>query len=134
MRLLIKGIGNDLVENQRFVVKLKEDKSSFFQRIFTKHEIEYCQKYKSIESQAEHYAARFAAKEALVKAIGTGFRKMSFHEIEVKNDELGAPYFEFSGRVEEILFEMEVENVHLTLTHTTQHALATVVIEGRRKD
>ncbi len=91
---MIKGIGVDLVEIGR-VRKLLEQDNGFVERIFTPREICYCE---SKYFKAQHYAARFTAKEAFFKALGTGFRDgMSWQDVEVENDELGKPQLQAGG-------------------------------------
>lgn len=128
---LIQGTGVDLAENDRFFRLLKEENDAFFRRIFTDLEREYCEKFKSVSAKAEHYAVRFAAKEAFVKALGTGFRGMKFHDIEVRNDGLGAPYFVFYGKVKQMILERGIDKIHLSVSHADHYSIAMVVAEGK---
>lgn len=131
MNLAICGTGVDLADHRRFQQMLEEGKESFFQRIFTADEREYCERYATPNLKAQHYSARFAAKEAFVKALGTGFRQMGFHDIEVKNDELGAPFLKITGRAAELLTAKGICKVHLSLSHSDSHSIAMVVAEGK---
>ncbi len=129
--MVILGTGVDIAENYRFEKLLDQQETAFFIRIFTADERNYCDRYPKNRLKAQHYAARFAAKEALVKALGTGFRKMNFHDLEVRNDSLGAPYFEISGRVKEMVTEKRIERIHLSLSHSDNYSIAFVVLEGK---
>ena len=91
---MIVGLGSDLLDVARVEQKLRED-SGLTQSLFTPLEIRYCE---GKHHPARHYAARFAAKEALLKALGTGWRDgLSWREIEIRNDELGRPVMVLSG-------------------------------------
>lgn len=121
----LTSIGVDICEISRMRKIDKKYKNRFIQRIFTLEEIEYCEKkYDKYSS----YAARFAAKEAFLKAIGTGLRDgFLWKDIEVKNDELGKPYFYFHGHTADFISKRKV---HLSLSHTDKDAIAFVIIEG----
>jgi holo-[acyl-carrier protein] synthase len=123
---MINGIGVDLVEIGR-VRKLLEQDNGFVERIFTAREIGYCEgKY----FKAQHYAARFTAKEAFFKALGTGFRDgMSWQDVEVENDELGKPQIRLTAAALEKFKNKKLKNIFLSLSHTKEMAVAMVVIE-----
>jgi holo-[acyl-carrier protein] synthase len=105
-----------------------EGNETLIEKLFTKAEQEYCEKGKVTRWQ--RYAARFSAKEAFFKALGTGYRYgMAFHEIEVKNDDLGKPYIEPHGVVKEYLEKEKVKVIHLTISHVKEMANAFVVLE-----
>ena len=124
---MIVGLGSDLLDVARVEQKLQED-SGFAASLFTPLEIRYCE---GKHHPAQHYAARFAAKEALLKALGTGWRDgLSWHEIEIRRDELGRPVIALSGRVEQLAREQRVARVHVSLTHTAAFAAATVILES----
>lgn len=127
----VLGTGVDLQHNSRFVKLVTEDDQSFFHRVFTLQEREYCNRFKLITAQAERYSARFAAKEALVKALGTGFLKIGFQEIEVDKDSLGKPFFVVSGAVQELVKKKGIEDIHLSLSHSEDYSIAFVIVEGR---
>lgn len=100
----------------------------FAERVFTENERIYCEAKGAAAAQS--YAARFAAKEAFLKALRTGWRgKISWLDMEIKNDEFGAPYFEISGEAKQILESLGANKVHLSISHTTEHAIANVVLE-----
>jgi holo-[acyl-carrier protein] synthase len=124
---MIVGLGSDLLDVARVEQKLQED-SGLAATLFTPPEIRYCE---SQRHPAQHYAARFAAKEALLKALGTGWRDgLSWHEIEIRRDELGRPVMVLSGKVEQLARERRVARVHVSLTHTAAFAAATVILES----
>lgn len=127
--MAICGTGIDIAENERFEKMLVAGDMAFFHRVFSPHEREYCDKYRTPRMQAQHYAARFAAKEAFVKALGTGFRQMNFHDVEVHNDALGAPFLEISGKAAELLQERQAKRIHLSLSHSDNYSVAMVVVE-----
>jgi holo-[acyl-carrier protein] synthase len=123
---MIKGIGVDMVEIGR-VQKLIEADPGFARRIFTDREIAYCEgKF----SRAQHYAARFTAKEAFFKALGTGFRDgMSWRDVEVENDALGKPRLRLAAVALEKFRKRKLKKAMLSLSHTREMAVALVVIE-----
>jgi holo-[acyl-carrier protein] synthase len=123
---MIKGMGIDIVEIAR-IAKMVDTDSGFVEKIFSATEIAYCE---TKHYKAQHYAARFTAKEAFFKALGTGWRDgMSWQEIGVLSDELGKPYIEVTGKTLEIFRRRGMESIHLSLTHTHEYAAAVVAIE-----
>ena len=133
---MIIGIGTDFVDIPRIQKILDEKGARFLNRVFTQVECKrgmYHQAY-----SASSLAKRFAAKEALVKAIGTGFSKgISFQDIEITNDARGKPFMTLKGKAESALHALTpplyVAHIHLSLSDTKTHALAFVVIEGKHK-
>ena len=100
----------------------------FVERVFTEKERAYCDS-KGVAAP-QHYAARFAAKEAALKALRTGWRgSIAWHDVEISNDEKGAPLIEITGEARKVLDSLGAKNVHLSLSHTTEHAIATVILE-----
>jgi holo-[acyl-carrier protein] synthase len=123
---VIFGVGIDEVEVDRVRVKLEET-TGLRERLFTAKEIEYCE---SKKDGAQNYAARFAAKEAFLKALGTGWRKgMGFSEIEIVNDDLGKPACVLHGNIKQYVNDQGITRVHLSLTHLKDIAAAVVVLE-----
>lgn len=123
---MIKGIGVDMVEIGR-VQKLIEKDQGFAERIFTAREIAYCE---SKFFKAQHYAARFTAKEAFFKALGTGFRDgMSWRDVEVENDALGKPQLRLAAVALRQFEKRKLKKALLSLSHTRDMAVALVVIE-----
>jgi len=125
---LILGLGIDLLETARMGLALERSGARFVARVFTEAEEAYCRQQKRPE---QRFAARFAAKEALLKALGTGWaRGISWREVEVVREPGGAPGLRLSGRAEEIAREAGVGRIHLSLTHLAEVVAAVVVLEG----
>lgn len=124
---MIIGIGIDIIEISR-IKKAVERTSNFLERNFSNNEIEY---FRSKSYKAESIAGSFAAKEALSKALGTGFRGFSLKDIEVLRDELGKPYIELSEKINKIVEEKNLKNlkIHLSISHNKENSIANVVIE-----
>ncbi|HUF04937.1 MAG TPA: holo-ACP synthase [Aridibacter sp.] len=124
---MIVSIGTDIIEVYR-IRETIERTPRFLERVYTEAEREYCEAKGAAAAQS--YAARFAAKEAFLKALKTGWRgKITWHNIEVKIDEYGAPSIEVTGEALEILARMGATRVHVSLSHTHEHATAQVVLE-----
>jgi holo-[acyl-carrier protein] synthase len=125
--MMIFGIGTDIIEVNRMEKHLEKN-DALMKKLYTEAEQKYCNKGKVTKYQC--FAARFAAKEAFFKALGTGYRYgMAFHEIEIFNDELGKPYIETHGKVKEYLKANEISKIHLSISHVKEMANAFVVIE-----
>jgi holo-[acyl-carrier protein] synthase len=125
---MIIGIGMDLVEVRRVERLLERHPDRALRRLFTASEVDYCNG-KGLPAQS--FAARFAAKEALFKALGTGLSGgMAWHEVEVVSDPAGAPGIVLHGRAAAVANELRVKRIHLALTHTTEVAGASVILEG----
>lgn len=120
--------GIDIVEIERIRDAVEKAGDGFLRRVFTDREIAYCQsKGKACMSS---YAARFSAKEAVSKALGTGIaRGVSFQDIEIRNDDLGKPQAVLSGEAEERFREIGGKTMDISLTHSREYAAAYVVIE-----
>jgi len=124
---MIFGTGIDIVDITRFERFLAEGKDSLFQRVFTPAEIEYCGRKKR---SAQHFATRFAAKEAFFKASGLGLRDgMSWKDVEVVRNDLGKPRLELHGRAAAIFAELGLKMSHTALSHDGAYAVAMVVLE-----
>ncbi len=124
---MIVSIGIDIVEVYRIRETLART-PRFAERVFTENEREYCEKKGAAAAQS--YAARFAAKEAFLKALKTGWRgKITWHDIEIVSDEQGVPDLEISGEARRILDNLGANKIHLSLSHTTEHATAQVILE-----
>ena len=123
----ILGIGVDIVENARIEHSLERFGDRFLHRVFTAGEIAYCQ---SMKYPARHFAARFAAKEAVSKAFGTGIGKaMGWRDIDVHRYESGQPHVVLEGGAKELATEREVSAISISLSHTDHHAAAMIVLE-----
>ena len=125
----IFGIGTDIVSIKRIEKSLKSKGSKFKNKIFTKNEIAYCEKK---NNSCAHFAKRFAAKEALSKALGTGFQKdVIFKNIQVQNDNKGKPYILLKGKTYAFLkrkLNKKKFNIYLSLSDDLPWAQATVII------
>ena len=123
----ILGIGVDIVENIRIHKSLKN--VNFIKRVFSSSEILLA---KNIKNKKSYYSKRFAAKEAFVKALGTGFRKnINFKDISVSNDKLGKPNISINKKVIKILkdkFAVKKYDIYLSLSDEKQHSIAFVII------
>jgi holo-[acyl-carrier protein] synthase len=125
---MVLGIGTDLIEIERVQASIDRFGERFLARLFTPGEIAYCQRKK--KNSTESFAARFAAKEAGAKALGTGIsRGVSWLEIEVKRKPGERPTLHLSGRAAELAAALGVRRVQLSLTHSRELAMAVVVIE-----
>lgn len=125
---MIIGIGTDIVEVSR-IEKLIEKNPSFLDKVYTDAEIAYC---RAKAAMAQSFAARFAAKEAVMKAFGTGWAKgVSFKEIEVVNDGEGKPMVALSGKSLDYANKLRFQAIHLSLSHEKGYAVAFVVIERK---
>ena len=128
MILLIIGCGIDLVKIERIEKIIKKWGDNFIFRIFTSLEREYCEKKKGNKFQS--YAGKFAAKEALLKALGLGLREANWKEIEIKNDELGQPIIETSGKLKNVASAKGVSKYFISISHTKEYAIAQVILES----
>lgn len=123
---MIKGIGIDIIDIPR-VAKAVE-KESFVSRVFTIRERDYCQGRGA--SGAASFAGRFAAKEAVMKAMGTGLRYGKLTDIEITNDELGCPLVSLSGAFAQMAQDKGVSKIWLSISHSKDYATAQCVFEG----
>jgi holo-[acyl-carrier protein] synthase len=120
---MIRGIGTDIIEVDRIAENIESHGQRFLDRIFTPNEQEYCNQYRQ---PARHYAARWAAKEAVVKAFGTGFGKTASHlDVEVINDPRGKPEIRLADHLNE---EFHNPQLLITLSHCDAYATATVIM------
>ena len=124
----VLGIGVDLVECARIERSLDRFGEKFLRRVFTEGEIEYSM---SMKFPARHLAARFAAKEAVSKAFGTGIGKaMGWRDIDVRKKPSGEPFLVFSGPAQQLASKRGVTSALITLSHSDHHAMACVVLES----
>lgn len=127
--MAIVGLGTDLSRASRFRTFLEKRKVSLLEKLFTAAEREYAG---GKSDPAPHLAARFAAKEACLKAFGLGWREgISWHDMEVVPDALGKPELVLSGRAAEIAGQKGINAVHLSYSHEGDYASATVILEQR---
>ncbi|MEA3446196.1 MAG: holo-ACP synthase [Bacteroidota bacterium] len=124
---MIEGVGTDIIEVERIEKQLSKD-AGLKSILFTRSEINYCE---SKKFPFQHYAARFSAKEAFFKALGTGWRYgMKYNEIEIQNNELGKPLIKSSGKVSEELQKRNIVRVHVSLSHLKEMANAMIILES----
>ena len=123
---MIAGVGTDIIEVERIATKIEKE-NGFRELVFSQKEIQYCE---SKTYKYEHYAARLAVKEALAKALGTGWLSgTNINEAEVLNDEKGKPWLNFIGETATIITAMNFTAFHVSISHTRLMATAIVVIE-----
>lgn len=124
---MILGVGIDIIDIPRVKSIVEEYGDGFFSKLFTQNEIEYCNSKKNPEI---NFGARFAAKEALLKALGTGLRgEIQWKEIEVIHDNMGKPTINLNGHAADSAHELGVARVNLSLSHTKKYAVAVVILE-----
>ncbi|PYJ98275.1 MAG: holo-[acyl-carrier-protein] synthase [Verrucomicrobia bacterium] len=124
----VLGIGVDLVECARIERSIERFGEKFLHRVFTDGEVAYSM---SMKFPARHLAARFAAKEAVSKAFGTGIGKaMGWRNIDVQKKPSGEPFLVFSGPAQELATQRAVTAAFVTLSHTEHHAIACIVLDG----
>jgi len=125
---MIVGVGIDIAEVPRIAEAIQRFGKRFLHRVFTDGEIQYCD---SKANRVERYAARFAAKEAAMKALGTGWsRGVRWRDIEVVRHPGGRPTIKFHGKAAEFAARLRAENIALSLSHTPDQAIASVILES----
>jgi holo-[acyl-carrier protein] synthase len=124
----IVGTGIDIVEVLRIAQMIEKHGELFITRVYTDYEIEYCSGRKAA---TQHYAGRWAAKEAVLKALGTGWRRgIAWRDIEVRNDAKGAPTVKVRAGAREVMEKAGIGRLHLSLSHCRTFAVAYVVAEA----
>jgi holo-[acyl-carrier protein] synthase len=124
----ILGIGTDIVECLRIARMIERHGELFISRVYTDLEIEYCSGRKAA---TQHYAGRWAAKEAVLKALGSGWRRgISWRDIEVRNNQHGAPSVSLYGGARDLYEQIGIRRMHVTISHCRCHAVAYVIAEG----
>ena len=125
---MILGLGMDIVEVARIAASMEKLGDAFVERLLLPAEIAYCRGH---ADPAPFVAARFAAKEAIAKAFGTGIgAALSWHDLEIGRKDSGEPYVVLHGRGQELITARRAKRLHITLTHTAQYAAATAILEG----
>ena len=123
---MIVGLGLDIVEIERVQGMLDRWGDRFLRKVFTEKEIDYCNRY---GSSADHFAGRFAAKEAAMKALGVGWGASAvWHEVEVLNEESGKPVLSMKGGTAGLAEELGVRAKHVSISHSQTSACAVVVL------
>jgi holo-[acyl-carrier protein] synthase len=124
----IVGTGIDIVECLRIAQMIERHGELFITRVYTDHEIEYCSARKAA---TQHYSGRWAAKEAVLKALGTGWRRgISWRDIEIRNDRKGAPTVQLRGGARDVMAAARIARLHVSISHCRNFAVAYVVAEG----
>lgn len=123
---MIAGLGIDIIEVERVATRIKKE-NGFRELVFSENEIEYCERQ---GNRFECYAARYAAKEAFFKALGTGWLSgTAFNEVEVIKDDQGKPGIGLLGNTRQVIAAFAFTNLLLSLSHVKETAAATVIIE-----
>ena len=128
---MICGSGVDIIEIDRIRKAFRRWKDSFPQRVFTRKEIEYCE---SKKDPVAHYAARFAAKEALIKALANkSFERIRLSEIEIVADQgRERPKVALYGNAQEVAMALKVEDIFVSISHSKKYAVAQIILEGNK--
>ena len=122
------GIGTDITQCSRIEDMIQKHADSFLNRVFTENEISYCGKRKAF---AQHYTGRFAAKEAILKAMGTGWAKgIRWTDIEVINEPSGRPTANLTGQAKTICDSLGINQVLITISHCDEYAVAFATAVG----
>ena len=125
---MIVGMGIDVAEVKRIQQVFEAQGERFVKRVYTEAEAAYCEKYKS---KYERYAGRFAAKEAAMKALGTGWsRGVRWVDVEVVRQRGGRPILQLHGEARKIADALGVKSIAMSITHTSEQAFAQVIFEG----
>lgn len=127
---MIIGVGIDIVEISRIAAAIK--RKPFIDRVFTPAEQVYCEN-RGVQ-RAASYAARFAAKEAVLKALGTGLRGGTWQDVEITNNNLGRPLVQMTGYYQNLAGELGVQEIYLSVTHAREYAAAQVVLWGGKQN
>ena len=123
--MMIIGIGTDIVEIERIRRMIERHGDHFVHRCFTAGEVEYARRHRD---SAVRFAGRWAAKEAVVKVLGTGFiQGITFHDVEVVALHTGKPTVRLSGEAKQIAGEMTITEIQLTISHAREYATATAI-------
>ncbi len=118
----LQGLGNDIIEIERIRLSIERHGQHFLNRLFTQREQDYCYKFKD---PVPHFAGRFSAKEAVAKALGTGFgADLSWHDIEILGNELGRPLVHLSESAKK---RFNTPSILVSISHSTSHATAVAI-------
>ena len=125
---MIVGLGVDIAEVPRVKAAIERHGETFLRRLYTPAERQYCERFKN---KYERYAGRFAAKEAAMKALGTGWsRGVRWVDVEVVREKGGRPTMKLAGEAGKVAERMGVKNIALSITHTADQAFAQVIFES----
>jgi len=124
----IIGIGTDIVECLRIAQMIERHGELFINRVYTPHEIHYCQ---SRKLATQHFAGRWAAKEAVLKALGTGWRRgISWRDVEIRNEPGGQPTVELRGGARDVVERLGITEMLISISHCRSHATAYALAQG----
>lgn len=124
----ILGIGTDIIECLRIAQMIERHGELFINRVYTPYEIRYCS---SRKQATQHYAGRWAAKEAVLKALGTGWRRgISWRDIEVRNDSQGKPVVGLRGGARDLVEQLGIREMLVSISHCRSHAMAYALAMG----
>jgi holo-[acyl-carrier protein] synthase len=127
----IIGIGTDIVECLRIAQMIERHGELFITRVYTPHEIEYCRRRKAA---TQHFAGRWAAKEAVLKALGTGWRRgISWRDVEVFNEPGGQPTIRMRGGAQDVVERLGITEMLISISHCRSHATAYALAQGEEK-
>ncbi len=122
------GLGTDIIETVRIGQMIERHGETFLQRVYTEAEVQYCQKKREY---TQHFAGRWAAKEAVMKTLGTGWAKgVSFRDIEVCTSRSGRPSIELRGGAREVALGLGITDILITISHCRAYATATAIAVG----
>ena len=125
---MIVGMGIDVAEVKRIQAVMESQKERFLRRVYTQQEIAYCERF---NNKAERYAARFAAKEAAFKALGTGWREgVRWLDVEVTHRPSGKPELVLTGRAKEVADQLRVARAEVSISHANHYVVAQVIFES----
>ncbi len=125
---MILGLGTDIVEIVRIGGMIERHAEKFLNRVYTEDEVKYCNRR---NDTYQHFAGRWAAKEAVLKAIGTGLAKgINFKDIEVQSEKSGQPRIQLTGAAKEIATSRGIDEILITMSHCRAYATATAIAVG----
>lgn len=125
---MVLGLGVDIVQNDRIGKIIDRWGERFLTKVFTSMEIDFIDKR---SQKIQRYAANYAVKEAMVKALGTGFRNgINFHSIQVRHNELGKPWAELHGATRSLARQIGVDKIHTSISHEKNYSVAVILLEG----
>lgn len=128
----VVGIGTDIVECLRIGRMIEQHGELFLRRVFTDREIHYCQ---SRREAVQHFAGRWAGKEAILKAIGTGWQRgISWRDIEIRNNSTGQPKVSVRGGAKEVMQKLRIADILVSISHCHTHATAYALAQRRPRD
>jgi len=126
------GIGTDITECLRIARMIERHGELFINRVYTSEEIRYCQQR---AQSTQHFTGRWAAKEAILKALGTGWRRgISWRDVEIRNEPSGRPVVTVHGGAKEAVEQLGIAELQVSISHCRTHATAFAVALGKKRD